>query len=92
MSWSRSYDSRENFANDVPQYPSPIATGDGVQEQIATARAAAQQVIDSGVVGGTDKDFSVNLSGHSNPGHEPAPSWANDCLTISINQKSPPAA
>ena len=36
------------------------------------------------------KTFTVELSGHSNPDHEPREGWENDTITIRITQVSPP--
>ena len=56
-------------------------------DQFDAAAAAAQSIIDSGVIGGEGKQFYVAMSGHANPGHEPRAGWANDAVTIQISQK-----
>lgn len=58
----------------------------GHLEQYREAVASAFGILLSGVVGGKDKDYMLNLSGHANEGHEPASGWANDAITISIYQ------
>ena len=88
MSWSLHYENRENFEKDAPQYPAVPELGPDCEEQKNVARHAAEEIIASGAVGGEGKDFTVNISGHANPGHEPAAGWANDCITVSITQKS----
>lgn len=57
-------------------------------EQYREALAAAFGVLLSGVVGGTDKNYRMALSGHGNPGHEPDADgvMANDMLSINIYQ------
>lgn len=55
-------------------------------EQLRSAKIAAKAVVESQVVGGTDKPFSVSFSGHANPGHEPAKGYANDFVQITVTQ------
>ncbi|HWV45479.1 MAG TPA: hypothetical protein VN039_05545 [Nitrospira sp.] len=55
-------------------------------EQYREALSAAFGILLSGVVGGKDKNYTINLSGHGNEGHEPASGWANDMLSITISQ------
>jgi hypothetical protein len=92
MSWSRSFESLEDFMQDqgTPDVPN------GVGGQYARARQAAEHIIQSGCVGGNgilsthepnDKDFRVYLSGHANPNHEPLKGWSNDTLTVTVTQK-----
>jgi hypothetical protein len=96
MSWSRSFESLEDFMHDrgTPDVPQ----GDG--GQYARARQAAEHIIESGCVGGNgslenadtvrganDKDFRVFLSGHANPDHEPMKGWSNDSVTVTVTQK-----
>ncbi len=62
-------------------------------EAISKAIAAAQVVVDSGVVGtGT---VTASLSGHANPGHKPTGGWANDFVNITVScadsYQAPPA-
>lgn len=84
MSWSRSFESLDDFMHDrgSPDVPN----GDG--GQYARARQAAEHIIQSGCVGGGGKDYRVYLQGHANPDHEPLKGWANDGVTITITQKS----
>ena len=61
---------------------------DEVRDQIETALAAVQSVIDSGAVG--DGPYSVTVAGHANPDHEPTAGWANDGVSLSIYQQTRP--
>lgn len=85
MSWSRSYPTRSTFNADEPQGATEIDTLE-MQEQVDIARAAARSIIESGAVGTQDKDLSISLFGHANPGHEPAKGWSNDYIQINISQ------
>jgi hypothetical protein len=59
-----------------------------VEEQVNLATQAAQKLVRSGAFGNPEeRDFIVSLSGHANPGHAPAPGYANDCVTINVTQK-----
>ena len=81
MSWSKSYGSKGELERNE-------STVEGSEDQVSTARDAARGLIESGAVGDPDdKDFSISLSGHSNPGHEPTAGMANDTITISVSQK-----
>lgn len=52
-------------------------------ESVQAAIAAAQNILDSGVVGsGT---VSASISGHANPDHQPTAGWANDFVSITIS-------
>lgn len=90
MSWNAYYSTREGFNTDTPMSSSPakIDLTGVVAEQWKVARNAAAGVLSSGAVGNADKEFSITLSGHANPRHEPAEGWANDCISITITQKS----
>jgi hypothetical protein len=77
----------------------PSATGYGYasipQDQLDNGKDAIEKALDiaielvqSGVIGGDeDTFFSVNVSGHANPDHKPTVGYANDAVTISINQQ-----
>lgn len=82
MSWFRGYASVEAFNNDIPDGPIQEVP----EDQLAIARQAAKLLIGSPALG-IDKDFRINLSGHSNPDHEPKTGWANDCVSVSVSQK-----
>lgn len=45
-----------------------------------TAAVALAAAVDDGT-----SPISVSLSGHANPGHRPTQGWANDCVTIYVN-------
>jgi len=55
-------------------------------DQFEAACNAAYAILASAAVGGQGKKFVVTMSGHSNPGHEPRPGWANDVITVSVTQ------
>jgi hypothetical protein len=59
-----------------------------VVEQYDAARSVACTLIATGAIGAKAKVFSVSLSGHANPGHVPQEGWANDCITVSVSQRS----
>lgn len=82
MSWSVEYTSQKNaeiqfYGDDTPE----------VNEAMKAAVDAVGTIVESGVLGDpAKKHFSVRISGHTNPGHEPVPGWANDSLTINVYQ------
>jgi hypothetical protein len=85
MSWHASYKNKSDFVNDVRSHES----GDlkAAQDQVSAARAAAKVVLDSGAVGDSARrDFSVSISGHSNPNHLPAAKYANDMIQVAVYQ------
>jgi hypothetical protein len=60
---------------------------DEKQEQVAFAKQVVATAIKSGVIGNTaDGKFRVNISGHANVGHKTCPEWADDAVSISIQQ------
>ena len=83
MSWSAQYtyngDGPFNLSGTTPMTKEH-------NEQLHVALTTVKDLIDSGVVGDETKKFSVTISGHANPNHEPAAGWANDALTIAIVQ------
>ncbi len=83
MSWNKSYATKKQFDEDDPRY---FTDSEGDADAVEAARKAAYMLIDSGAIGGPDKDFSVYIGGHSNPKHEPNPSYTNDCITVTIGQ------
>lgn len=91
MSWSRHYANKANFLADVLDFKTNQDENEQsvVDEQVAAARLVAKQLIESGAVGGADKDFAVSLSGHANPKHEPRENWSTDGITVSVVQKLP---
>lgn len=63
--------------------------GDGrshVVEQQQAAKNVVEDLLEAGVVGSKDKKFSVSLTGHANPNHEPAEGYGNDSISITISQ------
>jgi hypothetical protein len=53
--------------------------------------AAAKSLVESGALGDDTREFTVALSGHSNPGHAPVPGYANDSIYVSVAQAAAPA-
>lgn len=82
MSWLRQYASRDAFNEGRTNYPDQYETqgSDRVKAQIATARRAAIQLMDSDAVG--DGEFNISISGHA--ADEPAP---GDSITVSVSSK-----
>lgn len=87
MSWSVSYNSRENFEKDVRAHSADVDSNEAV-EQLDVARKSAIAIMESGAVGAKDGDYIVNLHGHANPEHRPLSGYANDCAGVSIAQKA----
>lgn len=87
MSWNVSYASLEDFKSNKQSEWSTKDLGRDCLDQLEVARVKVSEIIASDCVG-KNKDFAINLSGHANPNHEPATGWANDCVSISITQKS----
>src|SRR5512142_3484513 len=71
---------------------------DAAEEAIQTAKMMVINVLASGAVTGSHVDeplrhgISVSISGHANPGHDPAPGWSNDSMTVSVYQVGEPAS
>lgn len=97
MSWGISTSAQGAVAADgvadaiekaVDAYKATLASADtepdpAALEQIDKAKAAALELVASGIVGtGT---FYVSLSGHANPGHKPVKGWANDCVSVNVS-------
>jgi hypothetical protein len=92
MSWGKSFTSRQAFQSAAERQAGREAAiavnGLDTGEAFDAAMAAAALIIDSGAVGDTSKDFTVSLSGHSNPKHNPGPGGVSkDFISININQK-----
>lgn len=60
-----------------------------VMEQVSAAIAAVRAITDSDSVG-AGVTFRVRLSGRANPGHLPRDSWANDYITVTVEQAAGP--
>jgi hypothetical protein len=95
MSWSvslsgmRQKDFDSQFKSQIENHPSLQNSSEGTIEQLMRAKEAAKALIDSGAVGESDKyDFTVYLSGHSNPDHMPVSGWANDQITVTVSQNT----
>lgn len=85
MSWSET-SSDLSLADVHALKPRHAATKDNV-DQFEAAKAAAIELINSGVVGSNyEQRYHVGLHGHGNPGHKPAEGWANDSVTVTVTQ------
>jgi hypothetical protein len=83
MSWSASgtvTNGEIEFTN-----PAPELEEAGV-EQFERAKTSVRDIIFSGVVGDPAGKYTFSISGHANPEHKPASGWANDALTVMVNQ------
>lgn len=60
--------------------------------QLVAAREAAKALVHGGSIGDDGKRFYATLNGHANPGHEPAPGYANDLVSVSVRQADPVAS
>jgi hypothetical protein len=58
------------------------------EAQLAAAKEAAKLLIASGAVGPDDgRVFIVDLHGHGNIDHQPAPGWANDAVSVHVRSE-----
>lgn len=85
MSWMASYDVTDRnmeqtslAASETPEH----------EEQQTAALKAVIGLIESGAVGDPTGSYKVVISGHGNPGHEPADGWGNDFISINVSQVS----
>lgn len=86
MSWSSNVQSADLDA--IIRFPEPAFQPESAKEsreQFEEAVESVVNIISSGVMG-DHKLYNVTIGGHANVGHEPASGWANDSLTISIQQ------
>lgn len=87
MSWSaRLRLSKGNLPDDFD-----MSNVDGVKEhedQFEAAAEAAVQILTAGVVGDNEHDheYLITMTGHGNPDHMPQAGWANDFVTITVQQ------
>lgn len=66
---------------------SPDSTAPEQVEQVNAAKAAATELVKSGVVvNDPSQDVTISISGHANPGHKVTPGYGNDLVTVSISQ------
>jgi hypothetical protein len=64
-------------------------TGNGAaesQKAFDKGREVAIDIVQSGVVG-TEGNFIVQISGHTNDNNEPQPGWAKDSISIHVTQE-----
>lgn len=89
MSWSAStIVQRGENAYDAFENVGPTGQeGEHVDEAFEAALEAAHDLLASGSFGSESREYTVSLSGHANPDHAPVSGWANDCVTVSIQQK-----
>lgn len=81
MSWNRSYETRTQFNVDSPAYQS----GTPDPQQLAEARAAAEGILSSGVIPGSEDAVNITIYGHANDGH---PNSAPDAVSVSVAAKA----
>jgi hypothetical protein len=88
MSWSiTGYCSIASAKEDIPKLrDAAVSQNPDCGDQFEAAAAAAVAIVESGAVGGGEKTFSVTLSGHSNPDHEPHSGWSPDGVNVSVAQ------
>jgi len=86
MSYGAEYPNKASFyANEPSSQYGFIDAKPEVAEAFAQARKAAQLLFEGGTLG-SEKDFQIHIYGHANPGHEPQPLYANDCVSITVTQ------
>lgn len=91
MSWSVYAQGVGASSTDAELVPDPVGHEDAAtMEQVASARAAVRQIIESGAVGDSAGPFTVNAHGHANAGHVPTAGWSNDFLGVNVTQGTPP--
>lgn len=84
MSWGRTYDSLQAFREDRPIYE--YGQPDGAQ--LEAAKGAANIIIAVGAVGIEGlHDLRIRIAAHSNIDRKPLPGYANDMLTVAVEQK-----
>lgn len=95
MSWStsgsittiKSGPTTVDFPSDSPQTTHAESES---KTAIDAAKKAAQTLLETGAFG--YGNFGVRLNGHANPGNVPCSGWANDCVSMEIEQRTPAAA
>lgn len=86
MSWSISV-SNKSLEELKKALIDASVVGNASTDQVSEAIAAALNIAESDCVGDTrNKKFTVVLSGHANPSHEPAPGMSNDMVSVSVHQ------
>lgn len=80
---------QESFEQDVAtavktyKESSGLTFNDGAEDLIQVGQEVAVQI--AAALGDKAQSFSVNISGHGNPGHGPAEGWANETLSVSVS-------
>lgn len=78
----------ETFAALGPEPGSLSHAPEETGAQFRAAVAAAAALVASGALGAGP--FTVNVSGHANPGHEDMPGWATDCISVNVTREAKP--
>ena len=92
MSWgfqikeTRFEDAKERIREAKDSYDFDSSGGDEGREQANIAEKALIALIESETVVAPGGSFTATLSGHANPEHKPRSGWANDMITVMINQ------
>ena len=63
-----------------------VLQNEDAEDQIDAALEATKELINSHAFGGDGKVFSVEISGHANPNHEPSGNTVNDFVQIVVRQ------
>jgi hypothetical protein len=87
MSWSATFKVDASNEEAVELVTSSGLDTDEHKLQHDQGLIAAMQLLMSGVVGSHERVYTVTLSGHGNPGNEPAPGWSNDFVNIQVVQQ-----
>lgn len=88
MSWSRVYPSMEAFYSDAPTYSSGEQDSPEFIEQLEAAEQAVEALLGSDAIGDRFKDYSIAMSGHWNPEHQPRIAHGNDYISVTVTQKA----
>lgn len=80
---SKDIDNLEKLAIESAKAANP----DG-EDQAQLAARVVNDILGAGVIGNTTKKYTVSISGHANPDHEPKSGWSNDMISIQISQES----
>lgn len=76
----------ETQAASFAAYPEPPSQE--VMDQAELAVKVAVEIVQRGVVGDDTKKFTISLSGHGNPNHEPQEGFVNDMIHVNVQQST----
>ena len=79
------------FISDASEAWDSSAHDEPTNQAFQTAVEAAAAILTSGEVGPGNGGYTVQMGGHANPNHLPAPPAANDYVTITVTQARVPA-